>query len=364
MTDNGRDEDDQTARQPLSEGPPDQSAPSESGPGADVTSAAPWLTAARESGSADYSPWQPPPAPAPASSVGEDTAIFGPETDGSVGRPRRRGRALTAVGAAAVVIAIAAVAAVALSGSPAKKPLTPHQILAAAVHNEARLTSVSATVSERVSGPVSVELNASVQAQIRPLRLSVRLSESVAAQHIPITMIANSSAMYLKLGAALPGIPSAARGKWLKLPFAELGPSSPFASLQQSLQNANPASQTRQLLALTHLHAEGPATVDGVSTTKYEGSFAPSAALKELPASQRAQLAPVMNQIKGDVAVSVWIDGQKQIRKLTETEEVAGSTVALTMTINSYNQPVHIAFPSAGQVIVPPAGEVSGGSPT
>jgi hypothetical protein len=153
-----------------------------------------------------------------------------------------------------------------------------------------------------------------VQAQTKPLELSMRMSESADGQTIPITMIGNSSAMYLKLGASLPGIPASVRGKWLKIPFAELGMDWPFASLQQNLQDADPMSQTQQLLAVKQLHAAGTAQVDGVSTTKYTGSFAPSAALKDVPVSERAQLAPELKLVTGDIGFSVWIDGQHQIR--------------------------------------------------
>lgn len=280
--------------------------------------------------------------------------------------PRRRGRGRLAAGTAVVVAAAVAAAVVLTTSGSGGQPaavLTPRQVLVAAVHRAAGVTSMSGQISIRTSGQNSLAVNGSVQLQNSPLLMSEHMTMALAGQSIPVSMVANSSAIYLSLGGGLgAGLPAVDQGKWLKIPYSELGLGSEFASLQQSLQNANPLTQEQQLLAATHLRKAGTAEVDGVPVTRYSGQVAPSAALKELPAATRAQLAPELKQLTGNIAVSAWIDGQHRIRKLTETEKVAGSTVLTTATITSYNQPVHVTIPPASQVVVPPKSALTGGS--
>jgi hypothetical protein len=128
-----------------------------------------------------------------------------------------------------------------------------------------------------------------------------------------------------------------------------------FGVLQQELQNGNPTSQFAGLTAASHLHAVGSQVVSGVSTTRYNGSFAPSAAVKTLPAAERAALAPRLDQIKGDVRFSVWIDSSHYVRKIQETESTGHVTIAIQCTYGSFNQPVTIVLPPSRQVYSPPA---------
>ncbi len=196
--------------------------------------------------------------------------------------------------------------------------------------------------------------------QRNPLLLSMSLDENVAGSNIPISAIITPDAFYMKFKAGSLGMPKALVHKWIKIPFSVLGSGSIFGTLMHSVQNDNPMTQTQLLVAAEHLRAVGTQTVGGVSTTRYTGSLTPSTAVKDLAPSLRTALAPALKLITGNVAVSIWIDQQHHVRKLTEVERVGANTVKVVCTFSGFNQPVHISVPPASQVVTPPASALSG----
>jgi hypothetical protein len=271
-------------------------------------------------------------------------------------RPRGRRRLVAAAGSVAAVVVIAVVALVVTSSTGQ----TAAQAFAAAVHQSASLRSLSAVMSEQVSGATSETISGTLQAERSPVRLSMKLSVNAAGSAIPISGIVTSNAMYLKLGVALP-LPATVQGKWIEIPFARLGPSSEFASLVHSFEDDNPVSALQVLLAVKDVRDAGTQTVDGMQTTKYTGSFTPSAALKLLPASERTATGQALKLVKGNVAVSVWTHGG-QIVKYADVEHLVNSTVTVSVRYLSVNKPVSIAVPPASQVWVPPVSSLEGQS--
>ncbi len=308
-------------------------------------------------------------------------------------RRRRRGRVLAAIGAVAVVITGAVAAAVILppkSGSPrassppkfsspqassassrggsASSPgtgpqLNATQVVRIASRHSARLTSVSATFSESINGRIAATITGNSTEQRNPLLASMKLNVSSGGANIPMSAILNSHAIYIKVNGTSLGMPAALAGKWIKIPFAELGSGSAFVTLLRGVHNDNPA-QAQLLRAAEHLRAVGTVDLRGVTTTKYTGWFAPSTAVKYLSPSLRTALAPVLKLITGNVNFTVWIDAQHRIRQLIEVERVTSSTVTNTYTFFGFNKPVHITLPPANEVVTPPASALSGGVTT
>jgi hypothetical protein len=250
------------------------------------------------------------------------------------------------------------------SSGHAGSQLTAAQVVLQASRQSRRLRSVSATLTEHVSGAASAIITGKMSEQRNPLLLSMSIDENVGGSNIPISAVITSDAFYMKFKAGSLGMPKALAHKWIKIPFSVLGSGSIFGTLMHSVQNDNPIAQTQLLVAAEHLRAVGTQTVGGVSTTKYTGSFTPSIAVKELTPSLRTALAPALKLITGNVDVSIWIDQQHHVRKLTEVERVAANTVTVVCTFSGFNQPVHITVPPASQVLTPPASALSGGVTT
>jgi hypothetical protein len=271
--------------------------------------------------------------------------------------PKRK-RVLIAGIAAAVVVVVIAVVAIAVTGGSNNGSQTPAQVLADAAHKAASVSTLSATFSEKISGLTGGSINASVQEVRKPLQMSMTMTESIDGQTIPLSAVLTQKAMYMKFGSAQ-GLPKAMIGKWIEFPLTGLG-GGEFATLLQSVQNENPASQAQLLVTSKHLRAAGKQVIAGVETTKYVGSFTPSTALKALPASERNALAPALKQVNGDIHFTVWIDGSDQIRQFVDVETVAGESVTSTFTFDSFNQPLTIKTPPPSQVTRIPSSALSG----
>jgi len=279
-----------------------------------------------------------------------------------VNEQRRRSRRFAAVaGAVIAIVIIAALLAVALPGGGhgrSSAELTAAQVVAKAAQREAGLQTYTATLSEQVSGSSSVAVSGTVKFQRSPLEIATNITTTVSGETIPISVIANASAMYMKLPSSV-GLPAAMASKWLKLPLIGPGGTSPLAGLEQEFQRENPLSQTAMFSAAEHLRKAGTQVVDGVGTTRYTGSVTAGQAVKSLPAAERSKLAPYLRLAAGKMPVAIWVDGQGNIRKTSVTEHVGTDSVTTSMTFLTFNQPVSISIPPASQVYAVPQSDMT-----
>ncbi len=295
---------------------------------------------------------------APPAFDGQPGQGFGPPADqlgGVQPRPRRKtGLLIGGAAAVAVAVIVAVVFAVGSGGSGGSGAQSAAQTIAAAQRNAAKINTATAIISEQVGGQTVISGTATLRRS--PLLVAETITEQSNGESIPITEILTPSTLYLKSSGLIQG----AAKPWIEIPLARLGAASVFATLLHNAQNENPLSQDRAFQAMRQVRADGQQVVAGVSTTRYTGSLAPAAALKYLPASSRRVLAPVLNEIQGDIKVTLWVSASDQVRKFAEVETVSGETVTTAVTYTSVNQPVHIALPPASQVEIPPSSVLNG----
>jgi len=269
-----------------------------------------------------------------------------------------------AAGVAACAGALALITGCGGGGAGSAAPLTPRMAISLAADETQRVNSMSSNVVVNVSGIVSATTTGSIQVQLRPKLLADEdLSIVSQGQTLSMTDIVSTKAVYLK-SAAFSGLTAPSGKTWLEIPLSDLSGSagSALSSLLQNVQNGDPLTQTRMLVASKDVRKVGPQVIDGVAVTHYAGTFTPKAAVANLPANLRQQVAPLLTLITGDIRFDAWIDASHQVRKIAEVETVSGETVNLTMTITSLNRPVHIALPAPGQVQVAPKSILGHGS--
>ena len=261
----------------------------------------------------------------------------------------------------AALAAVAVLAAGCSAASSTGASGTPQQAVAAAARQAAQISSATAVLSEQVGSSGGESISGSVTEQIKPsLLMSMRLSiGSGGGVSENLDGIINTKSMYLHSSAF-----SQQTGKpWLEIPFSVLGGgSSSLAQLFKSLSKINPAQQTAVLGGARNVREVGTAVIGGVQTTHYTGTISPTNGLAALPPALRKTLAPELKSISGHITFSLWIDGQHQIRKVTESESVSGQQVVTTIVFSAINQPVHVSLPPASQVAVIPASVLSGGT--
>jgi hypothetical protein len=258
----------------------------------------------------------------------------------------------------AAVAALGVAASVAVASAGKSEAQTAAQVVTAASMQTRKATSMAATFTETIGGMGTV--TASVQERIRPLLMSMTMSEKIEGRSVPISAIIDSSAMYMRFGQIV-GLPGYSSGKWVKIPFTGTGAAG-LSSMLGSLQSENPASQAVLLAGAEDVRMTGSQVLDGVQTASYSGSISEASALKALPSSYRSTLGPELKSLTGTIAFTVWIDGHDLVRKLELTETLAGEPLDVTVTVQSYDQPVTITIPSGSQVIAMPT-SLSGGVP-
>jgi hypothetical protein len=267
----------------------------------------------------------------------------------TISRPARTGlrsASLAIACGAAVAVAAAGCGSTSSGGSNGQsgqgtQPISARQAITDAAQTSAKLNTASATVTI-LAGPETLKEN--LQLQLHPeLKMSATLSGLPGTGNISEVIVGTT--IYIKIAAL------AQSGKpWIKLSTSAAGSSSVIHQLLQQASSGNLATQAKLAQVMSGTHEAGHAVVDGVSTTRYDGTIVPSAVLPHLSAGLSKLLKPMLSQIHGPLHVSYWIDAQHQIRKVTEVETVSGQHVTTTIVYTAINQPVHITVPSAGQV--------------
>ena len=276
--------------------------------------------------------------------------------------PARRGKAGRQAASAILCGAVLAFAAACSSSgtpaspkaSPAANPQNAARAITAAAQTSRQISSVAASITEHATGGTSADTSGTVHEQLKPaLAMSMHLTATVAGQSTTMDGLITKTDIYLKVGALANQL-----GKpWIQIPLSAVSDeNSSIGQLFQNLTKGNPVMQTALFTEARNARAVGTQIIDGVSTTQYAGSFAPPAALADLPANLRRELAPALRTVQGDVQFNVWIDGRHQFKQVTETEQVNGTTLTTTVLITAINQPVHLTAPPAGQVARLPAG--------
>ncbi len=215
-----------------------------------------------------------------------------------------------------------------------------------------KVNSFAAHLTISSSGTLSTHLSGTLEEQVRPTLLA---SEKFGLQSQGTTVpggmqtLLTGNAIYLKMSTLAKVI-----GKqWVKIPFSSLKKSTgvSLAPLIHQLQGNNPLAQTQMLPAASNVHRVGTATIGGVSTTVYAGTLDIAKAMAKLDPSLRKLVGPALKATGITTAnFRVWVDGQHQVRKLTESESGGATHFTTVMTIISINQPVHITAPPASQV--------------
>jgi hypothetical protein len=225
---------------------------------------------------------------------------------------------------------------------------TGPQAITTAAQVAARITSVTAAISVRVSGPATVTTTGTIREQLTPAPLlSMHLNSALGGAQTAVSAVVTRRDAYLHLGI----LGRMLAKPWLRIPLtpAESGQSS-FAQLLRSLTFSDPLGQARLLQAVRQARRVGTADIGGVPTTQYSASYNPAAVLPGLSPALRRQLGPQLRSIRGNVRTDIWIDARHRVRRITETGRVAGENLTTTITYSGYNQPVSITVPPASQV--------------
>src|SRR6201994_4025328 len=240
--------------------------------------------------------------------------------------------------------------------------LTAAQAVKEAAAHAQKATSYAADITVKTSGTASSTISGTLKQQTTPSPLAVAdfSSVTVQGQQVPGGMeeIINSGGIYLKLAEL-----SKQTGKpWIKIPGSDASKLGGASATQRLQSGSNdPLTQTQMLSSSTNVKKVGTATINGVATTEYTGTYPVSAGLAKLPAATRSTIAAQLKALGLTTEhFTVWLDDQQQVRKIVTTEKGSSVQVATTIVVTSVNQPVTATLPPASQTATVPSSELGG----
>ena len=276
----------------------------------------------------------------------------------------RRG---SGVAALAVVLAalLAAGAAGCSSGGHKASGATPApsvpaaELLASSLKNLQGIGSYTAALTIKTGGVPGagalgsggLVLSGGYSAQDAPTQLREFKATTVQAGPLPIGAmdeITTPTDLYINLPALATLMHSSK--PWMRIPKSGLkaGTGSGLGQLLNEAQSGDPLSAAKLLAGVRNAKTVGTSTIGGVPVTEISGSEPGTAILPQLPASDRAALAPSVAKIKR-ISFTEWIDAQRNMRKLVVNKVSSTGTETLGVTMTSTGKPVRISVPPAGQ---------------
>jgi hypothetical protein len=258
-------------------------------------------------------------------------------------------------GARIAALAVAASIAALVTGCSAQTTvLTAAEVIKDVASQARHDTSVTGTMDMESTGPTAFSMQGTLKVRTVPsLGIELDLTKmSTGGQTLPggIREILTSKALYMKV----PGLGAQTGKPWIKISMGQLNSrtNNAFANLGQQIKQQDPLSAAQMLGASKDVKAEGKATVGGVPTTHYHGTFSYQEAISMLPPNMRklerkfaATLTP------GKIVFDAWVDAQNHPRKIVESYDMTSlGHITITVRFTSFNQPVSIKAPPASEV--------------
>ena len=124
----------------------------------------------------------------------------------------------------------------------------------------------------------------------------------------------------------------------------------PGGSAQSALGGQDPAAMFKLLANPEDVTSVGDDTVNGVDTTHYRVKLDPQ---RVGAAGAKALGTPVptaaLDQLK-NLAMDVWIDGDKRVRRMTMGMKMSGGSMRMTINVLDYDGAVTVTEPAAADV--------------
>ena len=221
--------------------------------------------------------------------------------------------------------------------------------------------SVQATAKAGAPSSGNVSMTATMAEQLRPSLLAeVQIGTfSAAGQSLPggLSEIITPSNLYLKWSLLTQELHT---GKpWLVIPVSALSKSSGvnLSQLFSQATNSSPLNESQMLAGASGVRKVGTGTIDGVPVTEYTGTVSLDKGMQYLSGSSRAAMQKQIAAAGLSTATfTVWVDGQRVMRKAVITEQGTAVTEVVTVAISTINQPVNIQVPAADQTTPLPSG--------
>jgi hypothetical protein len=221
--------------------------------------------------------------------------------------------------------------------------------------------SVQATAKSGAASSGNVSMTASMAEQLRPSLLAeVQMGTlSVGGQSLPggLSEVVTPNNLYMKWSVLTQELHS--DKPWLVIPVSALSKSSGvnLSQLFSQATNSSPLNESQLLAGASGVRKVGTGTIDGVPVTEYTGTVSLDKGMQYLSGSSKAAMQKQIAAAGLTTATfTVWVDGQRVMRKAVINEHGTALTEVITVAVSTLNQPVNIQIPAADQTTPLPSG--------
>jgi hypothetical protein len=230
--------------------------------------------------------------------------------------------------------------------------------------------SLQATATMGSAGSRNVDMTATMAEQVHPSLLAqVQIGRlSAAGSSLPggLNEIITPSTLYMKWSFLTQELHLTK--PWLAIPFSSVskGAGIDLSQLFNQATTSSPLNESRMLAGASDVRKVGVGTVNGVAVTEYTGALNLHKGLQQLHGSVKSQVQKEITAAGLTTATfTVWVDSHNIMRKAVIHENGASLTEAITVTIDTLNQPVNINVPAASQTSALTSGALGSlGSPS
>jgi hypothetical protein len=276
---------------------------------------------------------------------------------------------LTAIAAAALAGCAAAGSGTGAAGSGAhtaapSSPLDAVQLAAKTTSGANSFTgtmSLQATSTSGAAGSGNVSMTATMAEQLHPSVLAQvqigTLSAGGSALPGGLTEVLTPRDLYLKWSFLTQELHMAK--PWLLIPVSAMSKSSGvnLSQIFSQATSSSPLNESQLLAGASDVRKVRTGTIDGVPVTEYTGTVSLDKGMQYLSGSAKTSMQKEVAAAGLTTATfTVWVDGQRVMRKAVITEHGTALTEVITVAISTLNQPVHIQIPAADQTTSLPTG--------
>lgn len=281
--------------------------------------------------------------------------------------------ALYAAGVTAILAAALAGCAATSSGTPAansNRPASPLAVVRLASKTTSGASSFTGTMSMQAtaksggSSSQNVSMTATMAEQLHPSLLAeVKIRTlSAAGSSLPggLDEIITPRTLYMK--SSFLTQQRHLTKPWLGIPFSSVSKSTGI-DLSQLFNQAtsSPLNESQMLAGASNVRKVGTGTVNGVAVTEYTGMLSLQKGLRQLHGTVKSQVQKEITAAGLTTATfTVWVDSHNIMRKAVIHENGANLTETITVSIDTLNQPVNIAVPTASKTSPLPSGALGG----
>ncbi|WP_030422040.1 DUF1396 domain-containing protein [Streptomyces sp. SCSIO 75703] len=265
-----------------------------------------------------------------------------------------RMRVPVATGLAALLLAGGAVGC----GQEKKAEETPAMSPAAAVAKAAKNSEDITSLHYRMTGrtPEEGRLEGEARMRLKPepaMDMKVKAPDEDPDATVEIRLL--DGAMYIGGAEAAKELDGKS---WIKFDLEALGADGELNELGGSSQaDKNPAAESTFLTGAKDVREVGTETVDGVKTTHYEGTVTLAELEKSLKdegageEERRKSLEEYKDLGIDKLTMDMWIDEKDRTKQFRMRGDATKGELDMTITFLSYNEPVEIAAPPAGETM-------------